>query len=108
MSPVVDGRPPKSAVRPAPPSTDEKVMALSQVGSAADEATSVADTIRRREVLVPRQIARHPDDDVLLEAIRRSLVPGDPVARLLAGWTAPPARPVATHAVRSAPAPRSG
>lgn len=38
----------------------------------------------------------------LLEAIRRGLVPVDPVARLLAGWPAPPVRAVAV--ARSAPA----
>ena len=86
-------------------------MALSQVGSAADEAAPGAGTSRRREPSVsPRSVspARIPlqttADDQLLDAIRRSLTPGDPVARLLAGWTAPPARPVATHVVRSGPA----
>ena len=79
-------------------------MALTQVGNAADEATPVTDTIRRREILVPQQLTRHPDDDALLEAIRAGLTPGDPVARLLARWPAPPSRPVVTHTVPSGPA----
>jgi hypothetical protein len=83
-------------------------MALSQVGSAADEATSVVETIQRREILVPQRLARHPDDDALLAAIRAGLAPGDPVARLLALWRAPTAQPVATPAARTPPAPRSG
>jgi hypothetical protein len=33
--------------------------------------------------------------DLLLDAIRRSLAPGDPVARLLATWPAPAVRAVA-------------
>jgi len=78
-------------------------MALSQVGSAADaaadEATPVAETIRRREV--PQQLARHPDHDALLDAVRAGLAPGDPVARLLALWPTPPSRPVVTHVARS-------
>ena len=69
-------------------------MAQNTVGSAADEADPVAETTRRREILVPRQLTRHPDDDALLAAVRAGLAPGDPVARLLASWTAPAARPV--------------
>ena len=76
-------------------------MAHSPVGSAADEADSVTETIRRREVLVPQQLARHPDDDALLAAVRAGLTPGDPVARLLALWPAPPSQPVVTHTARS-------
>ena len=79
-------------------------MAPSQVGSAADEAPSIAETLRRREILLPQQLTRHPDDDALLDAIRAGLAPGDPVARLLALWPVPPTRPVATHVVRSGPA----
>ena len=56
-------------------------MALTQVGSAAGFAPQ-------------RSTA---DDTVLLDAIRRGLAPGDPVARLLAGWTVAPVRAVATH-----------
>ena len=37
--------------------------------------------------------------DTLLEAVRRGLAPGDPVARLLAGWTAPPTRAVAVSRI---------
>ncbi len=67
-------------------------MTRTPVGSAADESNHVAITRARREA----NHARRPDDvaDVLLDAIRRGLEPGDPVARLLAGWTAPPARAV--------------
>ena len=82
-------------------------MALTQVGNAADAAadaaaavsTPVAEAIRRRSI--PQQLARHPDDDTLLAAVRAGLTPGDPVARLLALWPAPQARPVVTHAPRS-------
>ena len=63
--------------------------------SAADEADPVAETARRREILIPQQLSRHPDDDALLAAVRAGLTPGDPVARLLAAWTAPAARPIA-------------
>lgn len=78
------------------------VMATKPVGSAADDASAPTDpvtrTLERREV----HLARRPDDtaEVLLDAIRAGLRPGDPVARLLAGWTAPPARPVTTPTVR--------
>ena len=41
---------------------------------------------------------RSTDDHALLDAIRRALVPGDPVAHLLASWPAPPVRAVATRA----------
>ncbi|MDT7579063.1 MAG: hypothetical protein QOK35_327 [Pseudonocardiales bacterium] len=76
-------------------------MALTQVGSAAGEAAPVVETIRRREVLAPQRLARHPDDDALLDAIRAGLAPGDPVARLLAGWTVVPAQAIATPGTRS-------
>ena len=56
-------------------------MALTQPGSAAGGAV---DAPRRPEPTVPQ----HTDADHLIEAIRRGLVPGDPVARLLAGWLA--------------------
>ena len=55
-------------------------MALTPVGSAAGFAPQ-----------------RSTADD-LLDAIRRALVPGDPVARLLADWPAAPVRAVATRA----------
>jgi hypothetical protein len=45
-----------------------------------------------------------PPDELLLDAVRRGLAPGDPVARLLAAWPAPPARAIATHVVRRGPA----
>lgn len=83
-------------------------MALTQAGNAADETPSVAETTRRREILLPQQLSRHPDDDALLDAVRAGLTPGDPVARLLALWPAPQARPVATHAVRSGSSPLGG
>ena len=76
------------------PAADGVGMAQKTVGSAADEASPVAETARRREILIPQQLTRHPDDDALLAAVRAGLTPGDPVARLLASWTAPAARPV--------------
>ena len=66
-------------------------MALSQVGNAAGEGAHDAGSTRLREPSVPR---RTDSDDSLLDAIRRALVPGDPIARLLAGWPAPPVRAV--------------
>jgi len=66
-------------------------MALSQVGNAAGEAALDAGMPRQREPFVPRPTNA---DDPLLEAIRRGLVPRDPVARLLALWPPPPARAV--------------
>lgn len=88
------------------PATDDRGMALSQVGNAADTAADaaadaaspVAETVRRRGI--PQQLARHPDDDALLAAVHAGLTPGDPVALLLARWTAPPVRPVVTHTAR--------
>jgi hypothetical protein len=68
-------------------------MALTQPGSAAGGAV---DAPRRPEPAIPQ----HADPDWLLDAVRRGLVPGDPVARLLAGWTSPPARAVCTTSVR--------
>lgn len=80
-------------------------MALTPVGSAADEADPVARTLERRA----QHLVRHPDDtaEVLLAAIRRGLEPGDPVARLLAGWTAPPARAVTSPPARRAAVPHA-
>jgi hypothetical protein len=75
-------------------------MALSQVGNAAGEAALDAGTPRQREHCVPQPTNT---DDSLLDAIRRGLVPRDPVARLLALW--PPA-PV--PAVEVVPRPRGG
>ena len=94
-------------------------MRLSQIGNAAGEAAHDAGSTRLREPAAPvaavpisadgSAVARTlavravvarpvgppvPADDSLLDAIRRGLVPVDPVARLLAGWTAPPVRPV--------------
>jgi hypothetical protein len=66
-------------------------MALSQVGNAAGEGAHDAGTTRHREPSVPQ---RTDSDDSLLDAIRRALVPGDPIARLLARWPAPPVRAV--------------
>jgi hypothetical protein len=76
-------------------------MTRTPVGNAADESDPVATTRARREA----NPARRPDDvaDVLLDAIRRGLEPGDPVAGLLAGWTAPPARALPSHPTRRAP-----
>ena len=69
-------------------------MARTPTGSAADDGDPITRTSLRRELPLP--LARHPDDtaEILLAAIRRGLAPPDPVARLLADWTAPPARPV--------------
>jgi hypothetical protein len=73
-------------------------MALSQVGNAAGEGAHDAGTTRHREPSVPQRSS----DDSLLEKIRRGLVPGDPIARLLAGWPAPPVRAVG-HPARRRP-----
>ena len=76
-------------------------MSLSQPGSAAGGAV---DAPRRPEPAVPQPTVPQPTDgdDHLLEAVRRGLVPGDPVAHLLAGWVAVPARAVCTTRVRAA------
>jgi hypothetical protein len=71
-------------------------MALSQVGNAAGEAALDAGTPRQREPVAPRR----PADDHLLDAIRRGLSPGDPVARLLALWPPPPARAIQVSPAR--------
>lgn len=65
-------------------------MTLSEVGNAA--GTSALDTALPQP-RIPLHSVR--SDDVLLDAVRRGLAPVDPVARLLAAWPAPPARPVA-------------
>ncbi len=79
-------------------------MSLSQPGSAAGGAV---DAPRRPEPAIPPSPSppsRSPTDgdDHLLEAVRRGLEPGDPVAHLLAGWVALPARAVCTTRVRPA------
>jgi hypothetical protein len=86
-------------------------MALSPVGNAADTPLRAAGTTRRRGPSVPQPAVPQPavprpvdGDDRLLAAIRRGLVPRDPVARLLAAWPAAPARPVPTHGLRREPA----
>ena len=66
-------------------------MALSQLGNAAGEATLEVGTSRPGEPFVPR---RPHSDDSLLDAIRRGLRPGDPVALLLARWPRPAVRPI--------------
>ena len=76
-----------------PPCADVWGMVLTQPGSAAGGAV---DAPRRPEPVIPQ--STDPDD--LLEAVRSGLVPGDPVALLLAGWVAPPARPVCAAHVR--------
>jgi hypothetical protein len=65
-------------------------MALSQPGNAAGEAAKTG-TSRSREPLVPPP---GTSDDSLLDAIRRGLRPGDPIARLLALWPRPAAQAV--------------
>ena len=72
-------------------------MALSQVGNDAGEAAHDAGPPRQREPFAPQRLDA---DDSLLDAIRRTLAPGDPVARLLALWPPPPARPVRLPPVR--------
>ena len=63
-------------------------MSLSQLGSAADGAV---DAPRRPEPAIPAVpqpgASQTSDAERLLDAVRRGLVPGDPVARLLAGWS---------------------
>ena len=71
-------------------------MAVSQPGSAAGGAL---DAPRRPEPVLPQQ----SDSDRLLDAVRRGLTPGDPVARLLSDWLAPPAHAVFTARVRPTP-----
>ena len=58
------------------------------------DGSAVARTLAVRAVVARPVGPPVPADDSLLDAIRRGLVPVDPVARLLAGWTAPPVRPV--------------
>jgi len=62
-------------------------MSLSQLGSAADGAV---DAPRRPEPAIPTvpqpTVPQPGDAERLLDAVRRGLVPGDPVARLLAAW----------------------
>ena len=77
-------------------------MALFEIGSAAGEAA--ADARGRRDPVVP-QCRETPDH--LLDAVRRGLAPGDPVARLLAGWPITPTRAVGVPRTLSATA-RSG
>jgi hypothetical protein len=76
-------------------------MSLSQPGSAAGGAV---DAPRRPQPTVPQPTVPQPTDgdDHLLEAVRRGLEPGDPVAHLLAGWVALPALAVCTTRVRAA------
>ena len=74
-------------------------MALFEVGSAADEAA--VDAPGRRDPAVPR-CTKTPDH--LLDAVRRGLLPGDPVARLLADWPPAPAPAVDIPRTRSATA----
>jgi hypothetical protein len=90
-------------------------MALSQLGNAADATVPAAGSPRRWGPSVPQPPVPQPPaprsadgDDRLLDAIRRGLAPGDPVARLLASWPVPPARAVATSTTRRAPAPLPG
>ena len=70
-------------------------MALFEIGSAADEAA--VDVPGRRDPVVPQ--CETPDH--LLDAVRRGLVAGDPVARLLAGWPLAPAPAVGIPRTRS-------
>ena len=86
-------------------------MAQSQIGDAAGEAPAdgspVARTLAARALVVPRGVPHDSRaDDTLLEAIRRGLVPVDPVARLLAAWPAPPVQAIAvTPALSGSPRP---
>jgi len=77
-------------------------MALSLIGSDAGEAAHDAGVSRHREPAVPQRTPsdRPTSDDSLLDAIRRALVPGDPIARLLALWPTPPVRAVRTSPAR--------
>jgi hypothetical protein len=103
---------------PMAPSVDDHGMALSQIGNDAGEAAHDAGIVRQREPFLaplsvaqpsaPRPVVAQPlvalgdtAADALLEAIRRGLAPGDPVARLLAHWPAPSVQAVAVpRAVR--------
>ena len=106
-------------IRVGPAGADVWCMSLSQPGSAAGGAV---DAPRRPEPTVPQPTVPQPTvpqptvpqptvpqptdgDDHLLEAVRRGLEPGDPVAHLLAGWAALPARAVCTMRVRAAGTP---
>lgn len=61
-------------------------MALTKIGSVAGEAA---------DAVVPQLGATRADPpDHLIDAIRRSLQPGDPIGRLLAAWPPAPARAV--------------
>jgi hypothetical protein len=79
-------------------------MALFEIGSAAAEGVDVPG---RRDPVVP-QCSKNPDH--LLDAVRRGLAAGDPVARLLAGWSPTPRAAVGSPRTRSAttrPEPRA-
>lgn len=70
-------------------------MALTKIGSVAGEAADAA---------VPQLSATRADTpDQLIDAIRRSLQPGDPIGRLLAAWPLTP-----TGAVPAARRPVTG
>jgi hypothetical protein len=92
VSPSVDAlaiirrrtRSPARVIRSRGAGPDDPGMVLTQPGSAAGGAVDAPQ-------LPERAIPQPADPDWLLDAVRRGLVPGDPVARLLAGWTAPPA-----------------
>lgn len=76
-----------------PPCADVWGMVLTQPGSAAGGAV---DAPRRPEPAVSQPTVPQPSDaERLLDAVRRGLVPGDPVARLLAGWVGGGRSPVA-------------
>jgi hypothetical protein len=72
-------------------------MALFEIGSAAGEAA--ADAPVRRDPIVPRC---NETSDHLLDAVRRGLAAGDPVARLLADLPLTPAPAVGIPRARSA------
>jgi hypothetical protein len=75
-----------------PPFADVWCMSLSQLGSAAGGAVDAPRRPEPATPTVPQPTAQQPtaqqpsDAERLLDAVRRGLVPGDPVARLLAGW----------------------
>lgn len=74
-------------------------MTLTQLGSAAGAAALARTEVpRQRTPVVAAE--RHADADSLLESVRRGLLPGDPVARLLARWPAPPVRAVEVRPAR--------
>ena len=76
-------------------------MTLSQLGNAAGAAASdLVEVPRQRETVAPQ---RNDLDHPLLDSVRRSLAPGDPVARLLAGWPVPPARAIEVRSTRRGP-----